>query len=246
MAARRLLLVLAHPDDESMGNATLIARHVAAGSEVHLVCATRGGAGWNGLPPGRLPAELPEIRTAELESAAAVLGLAGVELWDYPDGGVPSCDLDEITGRIREAIERLEPAVVIGWGPDGGYRHPDHIAIGACTDRALVGSSRAHYHMALSRREAEAYLEAFRVAGVEPSTMALAIQDSVDAVFEPSPAELAMVRRAVACHESQLNEVIQVFLGDESKLYEMARNTYVRVAGTPPEVPTRLFAELAP
>src|SRR2546429_6184538 len=111
----RLLLVLAHPDDESMGNGTMVARHVAAGCEVHLVCATRGGAGWTGRPAGRRPEELTEIRAEELARAAEVLSVASVDLWDYPDGGVAGCDQDEIAERIRRAVERGQPGVVGGW-----------------------------------------------------------------------------------------------------------------------------------
>src|ERR1700680_3691195 len=88
----RMLFVFAHPDDESMGTGGTIARHVRAGVEGHLLCLTRGGAGWGGRPPGRRPEELPEIRTEELHRAAQVFGLASVEVWDYPDGGVPSCN----------------------------------------------------------------------------------------------------------------------------------------------------------
>ena len=63
-----------------MGNGTAIARHAAAGVEVLLLCMTRGGAGWGGLPVGRRPEELPEIRTTELERAGKRLRLASVSL----------------------------------------------------------------------------------------------------------------------------------------------------------------------
>lgn len=81
-----LLVVLAHPDDESMGTGGLILRHTRPGVEVNLICATRGEKGWIGKPPGR-EAELARTRTAELEAAAAALAINGYELWDYPDGG---------------------------------------------------------------------------------------------------------------------------------------------------------------
>src|SRR2546429_3037866 len=198
----RLLLVLAHPDDESMGNGTMVARHVAAGCEVHLVCATRGGAGWTGRPAGRRPEELTQIRAEELARAAEDLHLASVELWAYPDGGVTGCDQDEIVERVRVAVGRLEPDVVIGWGPDGGYGHPDHIAIGACTDRAVAGSGKPHYHMAIDHVAADAFERLVREHGLDMG-MRLAPVQRVDAVLEPSPAELATVQRAIASHDSQ-------------------------------------------
>ena len=225
--AGSLLLVLAHPDDESMGNGTLIARHAANGCEVRLVCATRGGMGWNGRPEGAKFEELPEIRARELDRAAEVLGLADVELWDYPDGGVPGCDQAEITARIREAVARARPDVVVGWGPDGGYGHPDHIAIGACTDAALAGSGLPHYHMATDRPQADAWLQA---AGGGGGGFKLQPLDRVDAILEPSPDELAMVKAAVGCHDSQLSEMYQALLATDERAWWMARNCYVRVA----------------
>jgi LmbE family N-acetylglucosaminyl deacetylase len=226
---RRLLLVLAHPDDESMGNGTLIVRAARMGARVHLVCATRGGAGWHDRPAGRRRDELPDIRNQELAAAAEVLGLAGVELWDYPDGGVAQCDQSEIAGRIGEAVERVDPAVVVGWGPDGGYGHPDHIAIGACTDRVLAGTGRPHYHMALDKGTAEAYRAAIRAQGLDAGGMQVVGVEQVDAVLEPTSAELDTVERAIACHDSQRNAMTDAFLRDRSLLFWMARNCYVRV-----------------
>jgi len=211
-----------------MGNGTVIVRHVASGTQVHLLCVTRGGAGWNGLPPGRRPEELTAIRTEELERAAGVLGLASVELWDYPDGGVPACDQDEITSRIRDAVGRLDPEVVLGWGPDGGYGHPDHIAVGACTDAALAGSGRALYHLAFDTNAADAIGE--WVARVAPqSGMQVAGIERPDVIFEPAPAELETIKRAVECHQSQLSPMYRALLDDEAAFYWLARNGYVRV-----------------
>src|SRR6266704_2438308 len=83
-----LLLVMAHPDDESMGSGGLVLRHTRAGIPTYLICATYGEAGWTGKPAGAKKEDLPEIRAKELEEASAALALSGVELWDYPDGGV--------------------------------------------------------------------------------------------------------------------------------------------------------------
>src|SRR5437868_10637291 len=109
---------MAHPDDESMGAGGLVLRHTRAGVATHLLCATYGEAGWMGKPPGAKQVDLPEIRARELEEAAAALAISGVELWDYPDGGVPRSDQKEITERIWEQISKIRPRAVVGWGPD--------------------------------------------------------------------------------------------------------------------------------
>jgi LmbE family N-acetylglucosaminyl deacetylase len=215
-----------------MGNGTAIARNVAAGSEVHLLCVTRGGAGWNGLPAGRRQEELTEIRAGELNRAAAVLGITSVELWDYPDSGVPACDQGEITERIAGAVKRIDPEVVLGWGPDGGYGHPDHIAVGACTDAALAGTGREHYHLALHRPEAAA-LEAWVKRFDPQTTMHFIPVDDPDLIYEPSTAELEVVRRAVECHESQLSPIYRALVDDPETFFWLARNSYVRVGASP-------------
>src|SRR5438094_6676295 len=164
-----LLLVMAHPDDESMGSGGLVLRHTRAGIATHLICATYGEQGWNGKPKGARKEDLAEIRAKELEEAAAALALSGVELWDYPDGGVSQADHPQITHRITEQIAKLRPRAVVGWGPDGGYGHPDHIWIGACTDAALnamtEGERPALYHIAIDQQVADFYRDAVGLSG---------------------------------------------------------------------------------
>lgn len=202
-----LLVVLAHPDDESMGTGGLILRHTRAGIATHLICATYGEAGWMGKPPGAKKEDLAEIRAKELEEAAAALALTGVELWDYPDGGVNKSDQQEITQRVWEQISALRPRAVVGWGPDGGYGHPDHIAIGACTDAAVSamteGDRPALYHIAIDEQAAEFYREAARLGG-DNHTPQHRAQEKVDVVIELDADEVMMKLRAIDCHRSQL------------------------------------------
>jgi LmbE family N-acetylglucosaminyl deacetylase len=203
-----LLVVLAHPDDESMGTGGLILRHSRAGIEVNLICATRGEKGWAGKPPGARMEDLSGIRAAELEAAASALAINSFQLWDYPDGGVEGSDLAEITTRITEQIARLAPAAVVGWGPDGAYGHPDHIATGRCTDVAVAAapdSGRpALYHVAIDALLAGAYRTAIALNGPGGATLPLVVKDHVDFVLELTPEEVQMKLRAVDCHQSQL------------------------------------------
>ena len=204
-----LLVVLAHPDDESMGTGGLILRHTRAGVPTHLICATYGEAGWMGKPPGAKKEDLPEIRAKELEQAATALAVNRVELWDYPDGGVRQSDNQEITQRIWEEISRLRPRAVVGWGPDGGYGHPDHIALGSCTDAAVgamtEGDRPALYHIAADQQLTEFYREAMTLAPGNHG-FSLQPQEKVDVVFELDPDEVMMKLRAIDCHRSQLED----------------------------------------
>ncbi len=206
----KLLVVMAHPDDESMGCGGVIVRHTRAGVKTHLICATYGEAGWTGKPPGAKREDLAEIRAVELERAAHALGLSGVELWDYPDGSVAVSDQQEITQRIWEEISRLRPRAVVGWGPDGGYGHPDHVAMGACTDAAVgamaEGDRPALYHVAVDERLAAFYLEAVRLGDGGAAQLTLISQEHVDLVIELHADEVMMKLRAIDCHQSQLED----------------------------------------
>lgn len=200
---------MAHPDDESMGNGGMISRHTRANVTVHLVCATRGGAGWLDRPPGRSE-ELAQIRSQELRRAAGLLGVASVELWDYPDGAVAKCDRRQVADRIAREIRRIDPDVVVGWGPDGAYGHPDHVAVGACTDVAVLafagGERPILYHMALDRENEAGYRAAIDAVGGDGSSVPIVGFDQVSVVFELLPQEVDIKVAAIECHESQIQD----------------------------------------
>ncbi|HMO55644.1 MAG TPA: PIG-L family deacetylase, partial [Tepidiformaceae bacterium] len=139
MTTRRLLAILAHPDDETLGFGGALAKYAAEGVETFLVTATRGEYGWFGAPeenPG--PAELGRIRETELPRAAAILGVREVTILDYIDShldqAAPAAVIAELAGVIRE----IRPDVVVTFGQDGIYGHPDHIAISQFATAAVL------------------------------------------------------------------------------------------------------------
>jgi LmbE family N-acetylglucosaminyl deacetylase len=142
----RLMCVLAHPDDESLGTGSTLAKYRSEGIETFLVTATRGERGWNG-PANQNPGlqALGRTRTAELEAAAGVLGLTEVNFLDYIDGDLDQADPSEIIGKIVSHIRRVKPHVVITFGPDGVYGHPDHIAISQFATAAVMCAANRGY-----------------------------------------------------------------------------------------------------
>ena len=138
-ALLKLLAVFPHPDDETLGLGSTLARYAAEGIETHLLCATRGERGWfdsEGPNPGL--EGVARIREAELRCAAEHLGIHEVSLLDYIDGDVDQADPEEIIGKLVSHIRRIKPQVVVTFGPDGAYGHPDHIALSQFTNAALV------------------------------------------------------------------------------------------------------------
>ncbi len=146
---KRMLIVTAHPDDESFAMSGSIARYVNEGVGVYLICATNGDVGE--VAPAFMEGfeTVAELRLAELNCAAETLGLSGLTLLGYRDSGMAgaednrhpdslcSASLDEVAGRITRIIRELRPQVVVTFDPYGGYGHPDHIAVHDATVRAF-------------------------------------------------------------------------------------------------------------
>src|SRR5256886_6958800 len=145
-----LLLVHAHPDDEAISTGGVMLKAKAHGHRVVLVAATRGEAGkiYNMDEEASRP-RLGEIRTQELMNAAEILGVDRLEFLGYRDSGmVDTADnkdprsfhqakLEEAAGKLAVLIREERPAVVITYGEDGVYGHPDHIKAHHVTNAAL-------------------------------------------------------------------------------------------------------------
>jgi N-acetyl-1-D-myo-inositol-2-amino-2-deoxy-alpha-D-glucopyranoside deacetylase len=155
---RRLLLVHAHPDDESISTGAAMAKYAAEGARVTLVTCTLGELG-EIIPPSLayLAADaedrLGEYRIGELEAACAELGVTDHRFLGGPgrwrDSGMmgtegnddPRCfwraDLDEAAGALLEIIRETEPQVLVSYDANGAYGHPDHIQAYRVTWRAF-------------------------------------------------------------------------------------------------------------
>jgi LmbE family N-acetylglucosaminyl deacetylase len=266
----RLMAILAHPDDESLGNGGTLARYAAEGVEVTLVTATRGQRGWLGEPsanPGLRA--LGQIRERELRSATSELGLRELVLLDYVDGELGQADVEQVTCELVAQLRRIRPQVVLTFGLDGAYGHPDHMAISQLTSAAIVRAADPRYghrctsrgphgvsklyHMAMSAERAAAYQAAFGNVSMEV--------DGVERLPVVNPDWLVSTRidageqwrsawRAVASHRSQLpNFATLDGMTAEEKRHLWGTNEYLRVFSTvnvSAGVEDDLFAGLRP
>lgn len=152
---RRLVLVHAHPDDETLWTGGMIARYAAAGVQVTVVTCTLGEQGevippeLRGLAADRAD-QLGGYRVGELRAACAALGvtdqrfLGGIGRWRdsgmvTEPGGRASLPAElhprafaagepaEQTDALVAVLAEMRPQVVVTYGPDGGYGHPDHV-----------------------------------------------------------------------------------------------------------------------
>ena len=116
----KLMAILAHPDDESLGFGGILAKSAAEDVETFLVTATRGERGWTGEEREYPGIEaLGQIREGELRAAAQVLGIRKVELLGYLDGELDQAHPSEVVDKIVEHLRRVQPHVVVTFGPEG-------------------------------------------------------------------------------------------------------------------------------
>lgn len=142
---KKILAVLAHPDDETFGMGGTLVLYAKRGVQVDLVCATRGEVG---EVDEKYLADIKStacLRTQELKQAADILGLHEVIFLNYRDSGMPGSPdnahpnalagqpIELVAGKVAHIIRQVRPEVVITFDPIGGYRHPDHIAIHQAT-----------------------------------------------------------------------------------------------------------------
>jgi LmbE family N-acetylglucosaminyl deacetylase len=122
-----ILLVFAHPDDESSSVAGTTAKYTERGVSVDLICATRGEKGTRLDVPTDV--DTATARETGLRAAAGIIGIRNIYLLGYMDGNLEKVDTSEIAGRIMNIMRDVQPEIVITFGPDGISGHPDHKAI---------------------------------------------------------------------------------------------------------------------
>lgn len=146
----RLLLVFAHPDDETFSSSGTIVHLTQSGVEAKLITATRGEAGMLGDPPLATRKTLGKIREAELRDAAKISGISQIYFLDYIDGTLKDIPTAELVDKILPVLKSEQPDIVITFEKNGISMHPDHIAISKATTQAFKSyMADADHHVRL-------------------------------------------------------------------------------------------------
>ncbi len=118
----RVLVVVAHPDDESFGLGAVIDGFVRRGATVGVHCLTRGEASTLGVAQG----DLADIRARELRDAGCFLGVTQTTLHQWPDGALDHTDIEALTADVRQAVDDFAPDGLLVFDPSGVTGHLDH------------------------------------------------------------------------------------------------------------------------
>ena len=207
-----LLVVVAHPDDESFGCGSVLAHATAAGHESAVLCATRGEAGESRFPADDLAA----VREAELREAARILGVGEVRLLGHRDSGMTgdpapgslvTVDPEVVAAEVRAAIDELRPDIVVT--PDASDGHRDHVVVRDATLTAVDTVAHppgATYLWCLARSSMARWADHVRAAGGDSAYLSVAElgtpDEDITTVLDVG-AHLATRWRAIRAHASQ-------------------------------------------
>jgi LmbE family N-acetylglucosaminyl deacetylase len=212
--APTVLVVFAHPDDESLTCGGTIARLAAAGAKVVLLCASRGERGSISDPSLVPDGDLAAVRSRELHDAAAILGISEVIVLDHRDGNLRWQAVPELHAEIVRVVEQHRPSAVITFDEDGLYWHLDHIGVHERTYTAMLSlgaEAPPLYYVTIPKGIMSEVVQAAREhdadvpdtsvwgivpdafgAGATPATLTVDVRDWV-------PRKLAAIR----CHRTQ-------------------------------------------
>lgn len=219
---RVILAVFAHPDDETFAGPVL-ARYAHEGVKVYLAIATNGETGVRehaGIPAGE---QLAKVRREEAACACRELGAQPPIFFDLANGQIGAVTMPKgknvqiAADKIEALISQLRPAVIITWGPEGGYGHPDHRLISAAVTQVVQarGNSPGLLYVSFSTEQAKVLNESdnpwpARWAAIDPSYLTVRVPFA-------KRDELAY-HKALECHKSQFTaEEMQKFERDLDK-----------------------------
>lgn len=185
-----VLVVVAHPDDESFGLGAVIDRFVGAGATVTVLCFTQGEASTLHGVEG----DLRDVRAHELRAAADVLGIGRVELLGFPDGALADSPVEVLAGHVSRLATEVGADGLLVFDAAGVTGHPDHVR---ATEAAVAAAGQLHLGV---------------LGWTLPQDVSTRLADEFGVAFTGHPAEQIDVvlevsrshqRAAVGCHPSQ-------------------------------------------
>ena len=203
---KTLVAVFAHPDDEGIVG-PLLSAYARKGVKVHLIIVTQGEKGATphaGIPKGP---KLAEVRAEEARCACRALGIEAPILLGFNDGELGRvaepvwAPLAEVEAALRAQLAKLRPDVIVSFGPEGGYGHPDHRLVGTVVSQIVEaggdGVPAALFHPGFPKDR----LAAAQAPGLPPWSPVDPRFLTVRVPYDST--DMAAARTSLACHKSQ-------------------------------------------
>ena len=257
--SERMLVVVAHPDDETFGCGSLLAHAHARGVPTVVACATRGEAGSPAPGRGLDDADMAVVRADELRAAGKLLGVQRIELFEWRDsdmdgeparGTLCAAPIDEVAARVAALVDEVRPTVIVTL--DGSDGHRDHVHMRDATVQAVEQATwqveRMYLHC-LPQHLMRKWVDALQTQQPDSDHLGLGElgtpEHLITTVIDTSDL-LDLREQAIAAHRSQSSpyEVMPADLRREFLTAE--RLTRVRPAWQGGQVETEMFANVAP
>lgn len=254
MAARTLMAIHAHPDDEVISTGGVLARYAGEGVRTVVVTCTDGSQGFG--PGGALPGEpghdrdaVAEVRRQELQRSCTALGVGHLEMLGYRDSGMAGWDgngdpdafcnlpVEEGAARVAALIGQYQPQVVVTYDERGGYGHPDHIqthrvamaAVDGTTGPAKVYFTARRQALAERMSELRQRLQLDPRPGRPRRAAPAGVPDSTITTTIDTATALDRKRAALLAHASQLADTVWVKVGEAEFDDLFGQETFIRV-----------------
>ena len=201
--SKKLLAIVAHPDDESFGFGGTLAKYAREGVEIHVLCATRGEAG----KTDREQEKLGATREQELLIASKILGVAKVEFLNYQDGTLSNNLYHEVAAKIEAKTKSFRPDVVITFDRLGISGHIDHMFMSMVTTFVCNKFRRSIKLFYLCELETYTRLIKNYFIYFPPGYK----REEMDVEIDISPV-WEIKKQAMHAHQSQLHDVRRILL----------------------------------
>ncbi len=227
-STRTLVAVHAHPDDEAFFGAGATAHYAALGYRVVLVTCTNGRLGFDldgreGVEVGHDHLETRAVRAAELQRAAALLGVTRVVTLGFEDSGMRdwptiddpgafvNADVEAVSGTLAALFDEVGASVVVTYDESGFYGHPDHVRAHGLTRRAVERSRTVQrlYYPVVPAGILSRVTEGAAALGLTLPAWVLEADLTVDDASVATTLDVsewsALKQRAMATHASQID-----------------------------------------
>jgi len=220
MIMKRYLYIFPHPDDESFGPAGAIYSQLKNGDEVFLLTLTKGGATKQRFTLGLSVEEMGEVRYKEMLDLKETLQLTGMDVLDFPDGGLKEMDPRILEKTISDYIKRIDPDILVSYPVHGISGFHDHLVMHAIIKRVyfeLKEDNKANLRL---KRLAFFTLpdSGLPVFGGDNIRLKQSTEEEIDCILTLSSEEIEAIKRALDCYKTYQQTIA------ESKVIEKIGN----------------------